>query len=58
MIKWCDDDSYIGNNYWYDKRENTCYSNDNGYTGINWYKENDYKIYEFEDVMHEYGAND
>ncbi len=48
--KWCDDDSYIGNNYWYDKRENTCYSNDNGYTSINWYKENDYKIYEFEDV--------
>lgn len=48
--KWCDEDSYIGNNYWYDKRENTCYSNDNGYTSINWYKENDYKIYEFEDV--------
>lgn len=49
--KWCDDDSYIGNNYWYDKRENTCYSNDNGYTSINWYKENDYKIYEFDDVI-------
>lgn len=49
--KWCDEDSYIGNNYWYDKKENTCYSNNNEYGSIDWYKEYDYKVYEFEDVI-------
>lgn len=49
--KWCDEDSYIGNNYWYDKKENTCYSNNNGYCSIDWCKEVNYKVYEFEDVI-------
>ena len=35
----------------YDKKENTCYSNNNGYCSIDWCKEEDYKVYEFEDVI-------
>lgn len=56
--KWTSGDSYLAWNCWKGYEKYTCYSNDNGYALINWYKENDYKIYEFEDVMHEYGAND
>ena len=51
--KWIVDYRYIDNNYWDDEKENTCYSNGHGYNSIDWYKANDYKIYEFEDVIFE-----
>lgn len=47
---WCGDYRYIDNNYWGYEEEKTCYSNEHGYSSIDWYKANDYKIYEFEDV--------
>lgn len=31
-------------------KENTCYSNDNGFCDIGFYKDNNYKIYEFNEV--------
>lgn len=49
--KWAYGDSYLEKNCWNGYEEYTCYSNNNGYTSINWYKKNDYKIYEFEDVI-------
>lgn len=49
--KWSSGNSYLEVNCWNGYEENTCYSNNNGYTFINWYKENNYKIYDFEDVI-------
>ena len=48
--KWASGNSYLEVNCWNGYEEDTCYSNNNGYTFINWYKENNYKIYDFEDV--------
>lgn len=49
--KWASGQSYLEVNCWNGYEENTCYSNNNGYAFINWYKENNYKIYDFEDVI-------
>ena len=48
--KWRNGDSYLENDYYSLKYENTCYSNDNRFDGISWYRLNCYTIYEFEDV--------
>ena len=48
--KWASGNSYLEVNCWNEYEEDTCYSNSNGYTFINWYKKNNYKIYDFEDV--------
>lgn len=56
--KWAFGNSYLEENCWNGYEKYTCYSNNNGYTGINWFKANDYKIYEFEDVIIEDKEND
>lgn len=48
--RWASGSSYLKVNCWNGYEEDTCYSNNNRYTFINFYKENNYKIYEFEDV--------
>lgn len=48
--KWRSGDSYLELDCWSSYHKNICYNNNNGYSCINWCKENDYKIYEFEDV--------
>lgn len=49
--KWADGSRYISNNCWdATYKKDTCYSNAAGYCRIDWYKENGWKIYEFEDV--------
>ena len=50
--KWCDGESYIDNNCWSEYEENTCYDNDkdSGYCFVDFYKNDNYIIYEFEDI--------
>lgn len=51
--RWCSGERYIDDNCWSEYKEKTCYDNehdDSGYCNVNFYKENDYKIYEFEDI--------
>ena len=48
--RWYGDYRYIDDTYWNDEKENTCYSNRHGYSSIDWYKANDLKIYEFDEV--------
>lgn len=48
--KWRNGDSYLGINYYGLRHKNTCYSNDNRFDGISWYKLNGYTIYEFDEV--------
>lgn len=47
---WRSEYSYLEINYWNKYEEKTCYCNNNGFCCIDWYKENDYKIYEFDEV--------
>ena len=49
--RWACGNSYLEYNYWRCNKENTCYTNNNMYANINWYKKHKYKIYEFEDVI-------
>lgn len=54
--KWKSRDSYKKNILWYSYKEKTCYDNSNGYGPIYWYNGNEYtgdeyKVYEFEDVI-------
>ncbi len=51
--KWFGGDSYLEINCWNKNKENTCYSNINEYSPIDWYKAHDYTIYEFEDINFE-----
>lgn len=48
--RWVNGQSYIGINHWEEEKENTCYDNTNCTSRFKWYKANDFKIYEFEDV--------
>ncbi len=48
---WSAGSKYLEYNYWNSYKQNTCYNNNNGYCSIDWCKEEDYKIYEFEDVI-------
>ncbi len=48
--KWLYGNSYLESNYWEYNKKNTCYNNSNQYADIHWYKHNNYKIYEFEDI--------
>lgn len=48
--RWHSGASYLKINYWSIRRENTCYDNDNHCGNFKYFKEHDYKIYEFEDV--------
>ena len=48
--KWCDDTSYLSSNEYYFQKDETCYSNENGFDRISWYKSNGYTIYEFDEV--------
>lgn len=47
---WENGSSYLEMNSWFDCKEDTCYSNDNLYASINYYKSKRVKIYEFEDI--------
>ncbi|HBS10668.1 MAG TPA: hypothetical protein DEA28_02965 [Firmicutes bacterium] len=47
---WSVDSRYTDINYWNEYKEKTCYDNDIAYCDINSYKEDNYTIYEFEDV--------
>lgn len=47
---WSAGASYLEYIYWNSYKQNTCYNNNNGYCSIDWCKEEDYKIYEFDDV--------
>jgi hypothetical protein len=47
---WSDGKSYLGMDHYNNYKEYTCYSNINGYCYIDWYKKNDFKIYEFDEV--------
>ena len=48
--KWGTRDSYLEYNCWNKYREDTCYDNANKYSRFDFYKEENYIIYEFEDV--------
>ena len=48
--KWSSYMSYLDSDYYSIYKQNTCYSNDNHYSHYNWYKENGYKIFEFDEV--------
>ncbi len=48
--KWSAGDSYLEYIYWSPYKQNTCYNNNNGYCSIDWCKEEDYKVYKFENV--------
>lgn len=53
---WSDGNSYLEYTYYDTHKQNTCYSNYRMHTKYNWYKNNGYKIYEFEDVdLENYG---
>jgi len=46
--KWCSVQSYIGNNRWERYKDKTCYEiNISSYCGIDYYKDANYKIIEF-----------
>lgn len=47
---WCSGTSYLGNNFWNNYTENTCYSNKGMYGRYNFFKNNYYIIYKFNDV--------
>lgn len=47
---WSTGLSYLKMNYWYEYEEDTCYSNNNLYEYIDYYKSRQTKIYEFEDI--------
>lgn len=49
--KWNAGGSYLKNIWWDSYKQNTCYDNNNRYSYVDWYKANNYKIYEFEDVI-------
>ena len=49
--RWCGGDRYTENNYWYVRKENTCYSNKHLCGSIDYYKAYGYKIYEVEDII-------
>lgn len=49
--KWCDGESYLNETNWDDYYEDTCYSNLNGYSGVCFYCEMGFDIYEFDDVI-------
>lgn len=56
--KWKYGQSYLKNILWYSCQDKTCYDNSNRYGSIYWYKGyeytgDEYKIYEFEDVIFE-----
>lgn len=48
--KWSSGDDYTKFNCWKSHKKDTCYCNGRGYSSIDYYKINGYKIYEFEDV--------
>lgn len=48
--KWASGHSYLKNIWWSPYGEKTCYSNKHDFSPFSFYKENDYKFYEFEDV--------
>ena len=56
--KWRSGNSYIEMVCWGPYKQNICYDNDNGYSSSDYYKANDYRIYEFEDVMIEEEENE
>lgn len=49
--EWRSGNSYLELNCWNSYQKDICYNNDNGYSSINWCKENNCIIYEFEDVI-------
>lgn len=51
--RWFSHDQYTSYTCWERYRKNSCYDNINQYSTINYYKEHNYKIYEFEDVIFE-----
>lgn len=55
--RWVAKDSYLERNCWQKFREDTCYDNTNRYSFIKSYKENSYKVYEFDEVDFK-GEND
>lgn len=55
--RWVAKDSYLERNCWQSFREDTCYDNTNRYSFIKFYKENSYKVYEFDEVDFK-GEND
>ena len=56
--KWVSGNSYLKVNCWDEYEKDTCYSNQYRYTEINFYKKDNYTIYEFEDVDFEELEND
>lgn len=48
--KWINNKRYTDVNHWEEEKENTCYDNTNMTSRLKWYKEKDYKIFEFENV--------
>lgn len=48
--RWSTGDRYSKNNYWNEYEKDTCYNNGNQYSPIYYFKSNNYKVYEFEDV--------
>lgn len=55
--KWSSVKSYLENNYWRYYKEETCYTNEGTYNDKEWCLDNNYKIYEFDDVIFEEEEN-
>ena len=56
--KWFSGNSYLKVNCWDEYEKDTCYSNQYGYAEIDFYKKDNYTIYEFDDVDFEELEND
>ena len=50
---WSSGDSYLEDTYFFMCEDNTCYTNDGEFCEIKYFKDNDYKIYSFEDIIFE-----
>ena len=51
--RWLSHEQYTSYTCWERYRKNSCYDNINQYSTINYYKNHNYKIYEFEDIIFE-----
>ena len=47
---WCTGEKYVGHSNYIRHKDETCYDNTGRYAPIDFYKRNDYTIFEFEDV--------
>lgn len=47
---WWDGDSYLFHNYYFEHKNQTCYTNNGGYVDCDWCERHGYTIFEFNEV--------